>query len=400
MAGLMTPALSACHETPGPSGPQLALADFSDASYVDRQRASEADAQEALLAAGLTPAASPWRGDGGRSDQDAFFDVKAQVNEPVIVDSLIGQVNGRPIYADEVLAPLMDRLMASYRTDPYNVFQQRMVQLVSEQLKAVVDNELLVAESRASLTSEQQGGLMAFMDQFKQDVVRKRGGVEREAERQLLEEEGKTFDEFLDTEQQKMLIGELMRDRLSANTTVSWKDVERAYQARLHEFQPQASVALGRIRLRTEGQQAQINLISEELKAGAPFESVASQAGMTEEGFWREFPMPKDGLEALPLADFYKPHVRDLKTGMTSEAFQRGPWTIWVSVLYVHQPPHRSLDDPEVQRLLQQQLTMMRQGQAQARFMYSLTERGIFDDVRDMAGRAVQIAASRFPPPQ
>jgi hypothetical protein len=382
----------------GSSGPSLAVGDFSDPARAGEQRPSRAVAEEALAESGLRAAAPIRYITPDEQDLETFFSVEAVEGHPVVVDSLIGQVNGRPIFADEVLAPLMDRLNAMYRDEPYKAFRERLIGLVIDQLRAVIINELIVAESRASLSSEQQGGLLAFMDSLREDAVRKRGGVKHEAERALLEEEGKTIDEYMDAERQKILIGELLRKKISPFTVVSWRDIEREYRANLKSYQPSATVTLGRIRLRTEGNEAQISLLGEELKAGEPFAVVAEQAGMPDSGVWESFQMPKDGMAGLPLADFYIPHMEGLGPGQTSEAFARGRWTIWVSVIEVNQPPHRSLDDSDVQRQLQRQIAVERGQEEESRFIGQVLQRGIYDDMEMMAERAVGIAASRFPP--
>jgi hypothetical protein len=329
---------------------------------------------------------------------NTFFNVEAVVGQPVVVDSLIGQVNGRPIYADEVLTPIMDRLSATYRDQPYSTFQRQLTGLVIEQLRAVIINELIVAESRAGMSSEQQGGLLAFMNQVREEAVRKRGGVESEAERRLIEEEGKTIDEYLEDEQEKMLIQEVLKNKVAPQTVVSWRDIERSYRARKTEFQPASTVTLGRIRLSTAGNEEQVSLLQAEIEAGEPFMVVARQAGMSNDGVWQTFKLPDGGLGELPLASFYTPHIKDLKPGEVSKPFERGVWTIWVSVIDIEKPLQRSLDDSDVQRMLQQQISMARAQEAEGRFIGEVLQRGIFDDIKLMGERAVAIAFSRFPP--
>jgi len=385
-----------CSSVAGPAGRTLSLGDFSDEAQRSSARPTEQAAQEALAEAGL-PVETPDWGAAGGGDQSVFFDVEAVPGRQVVVDSLIGQVNGRPIYADEVLGPIMDRLQATWEDQPYQVFREQLTSLVIEQLEAVTINELLIAESRAAMSSEQESGLLAFMNQLKEDTIRKRGGVQREAERQLLEEEGKTIDEYLEAERQKLLIQEVLRTRVQPHTVVSWRDIERAYRSRIDEFKPAATVTLGRIRLATAGSEDRIALYQRELEAGEPFDVVARQAGMRDDGVWETFEMPEGGLADLPLAGFYTPHIEHLKPGETSSPFERGRWTIWVSVLAIDQPQHRSLDDSEVQRLLQQQISMTRAREAESRFIGQVLQRGIYDNLELMAQRSVAIAMSRFP---
>jgi len=382
----------------GPTGSKLSLADFSNPAMASTQRPSEQAAQETLIDAGLGTIPKTKVMPTPESGTNTFFSVDASIGRPVVVDSLIGQVNGRPIYADEVLTPIMDRLTATYREQPYPTFQRQLTGLVIEQLRAVIINELIVAESRAGMSSAQQGGLLAFMGQLREDAVRKRGGVVHEAERRLIEEEGKTIEEYLEDEQQKMLIQEVLKNKVAPQTVVSWRDIERSYRARKAEFQPASTVTLGRIRLRTAGNEEQVSLLQAEVEAGEPFMVVARQAGMSNDGVWQTFKLPDGGLGELPLASFYTSHVKDLKPGEVSKPFERGTWTIWISVIDIQQPLQRSLDDPDVQRMLQQQISMSRAQEAQGRFIGNVLQRGIFDDITLMGERAVAIASSRFPP--
>lgn len=389
--------LAAC-DVHSPSGRRLSLGDFSDPSMKAQARPSEEEAATYLIEAGLPPLEDSWGQSSPTDANEGFFDVEAEPGRQVVVDSLIGQVNGRPIYADDVLGPIMDRLSATYEDQPYRLFQEQLTKLVIDQLQAVTINELLIAESRAKLSSEQQTGLLAFMDQLKEDTIRDRGGVQREAERRLLAEEGKTIDEYLEDERQKLLIQEVLRERVQPYAVVSWRDIERAYRSRIDEFKPSAIITLGRIRLTTAGNEDRIAMYQGELEAGEPFDVVARQAGMNDDGLWESFKLPEGGLKDLPLADFYKPHLENLKPGETSSPFERGRWTIWVSVMSVDQQEQRSLDDPEVQRLLQQQLAMTRSREAESRFIGQVLQRGIYDDMELMAQRSVAIAMSRFPP--
>jgi hypothetical protein len=179
---------------------------------------------------------------------------------------------------------------------------------------------------------------------------------------------------------------------------VSWRDIERAYRAGIREFQPSPTVTLGRIRLKTAGNEAHITLISEELAAGEPFDVVARQAGMADDGRWQTFELPASGLSDISLAPFYKPGLEEIRNGGTSKAFERGAWTMWISLLEVTRPPIRTLDDPDVQRKLQQQLVMARRQRAQGQYVYELLQRGIHDEIAVMVDRAFDIADSRFPP--
>ncbi len=381
-----------------PSGRQLSFAEFSNTQSQWQAPPDDEAVDAVLVESGLGARPRPLPPFDRSSEDAAFFNVDAMPGQRVVVDSLIGQVNGRPIYADEVLSPIMDRLQAEYLELPYGQFQQRLVTLVMNQLNAVVLNELIVAEARAGLTSDEQTGLLGVMNMIREEAVGKRGGVLREAEQRLLEEEGKTIEEYLESEKQKLLIGELLRERVNPRSIVTWRDIERAYRKKIKQFQPSASVTLGRIRVTTAGNEEEIALWSGELKAGEPFEVVAKQAGTPNGGLWETFELPTaGGVDEVEIADFYKPHLKGLEPGDTSEAFERGSRTYWVSVIEITRPKARTIDDADVQRTLQMELAAKHSGEAEGEFIQKVLKRGIFDDIQLMTQRAILIAASRFP---
>jgi hypothetical protein len=390
--------LPACSKSYSPTGAALSLGDFSDQQLSTQQQPTVEGTNTALTMAGLgarpTPRLMPQRPE----EFSTFFDVNAQIGSPVIVDSLIGQVNGQPIYADEVLAPLMDRLQATYEEQSYPAFVQQMKSLVSQQLNSFVQNELIVAESRAGLSDQEQTGLIAYVETIRQDAVRKRGGSEHEAARRLMEEEGKTIDEYIDGERQKLLIGELLREKVTPKTLVAWRDIERAYRSQIDTFQPKATATLGRIRIKTAGNEERIKLIDQELDAGVTFITVAKQAKMPKDGVWQTFQLPEGGLEDISLNEFYKPYLKQIQDGGTTGSFERGSWTMWISLLEVMRPTARSLDEPDVQRMLQNQLMRDRSQRAEWEYVNGLLQRGIHDEIGAMVNRALLIAISRFPP--
>ena len=394
-------ALAGCAGHEHQRGPvtTLRLADFSDPLMRSHQVPSAEDVRVALLEAGLTPPAPVDPVTAQRRDLDAFFDVETRVGEPVVVDSLIGQVNGRPIYAAEVLGPVNDQLQAEYDRMAWQEFRALMDRLILQRLQEVVLNELFLAEARASLTPQQQSGLGAFLKQIEEDVVGRSGGVQRQAEQDVLAQEGRTLEEYLKLEEERVLIQQLMNDRIRHKTVVSWHDIERAYAARIDEFQPPAHIVLGRIRIRTDDAAA-IEAVEHALAAGDVFAEVAKQQGIADDGRWESFTMPAEGIAGLEIADSYKPVLEGLEPGEVSAPMQRGSFTMWLTVLEYEQPEHRSLyDDYDVQRQLQLELFNKAAADAQAEFIDDVLQRGIYDELELMHTRAIVIATTRFPPP-
>ena len=258
------------------AGQSVSMADFSNPDRKDDVRPDDEAVQSTLVEAGLRLPEPP----GPSPVEDAIdetFDFEVRPGETVVVDSLIGQVNGRPIFADEILTPIMDQLNAEFGRMPWDRFRMYVIQLVSQRLREVINNELFLAEARAGLSEQQETGFLAWMNNMRAVLVGQYGGVNADAERGILEQEGKTLDEYLKLQEEQQLIQVLFSERVRPNALVAWKDVERAWEARQGEFNKPSTVTLGRIRLRTEGNEAQIKLVQDELDAGEPFNVVAAQ---------------------------------------------------------------------------------------------------------------------------
>ena len=388
---------------PAPSGSKLAVADFADEDNQSQVSLSESEASEALVASGLRPAAPLYFPSAADDAMETFFDVQVAPGESVIVDSLIGQVNGRPIYADEVLSPLADQLNAEYATlvedassPNWEQFQATLIRLVGAQLQELVLNELYLSEARASLNAEERTGLMAFMQQLREELVGERGGVFGEAQQQIMQEEGLGWEEYLKTQEDQLLIRTLMQEKIQPNVMMSWKDVERLYNARIDEFQPDPSVMLGRIRIRTEGNEEKIKTVQEMLDAGDSFEVVAAWAGMPDDGAWDTFKMGDGGVTDIEVAEFYKEHLKGLGPDETSKSFVRGSYTIWVSVIEITKAEHQDLYDPKVQAALQGEILGKRMNRARKQFIDDLLQEGIYDNLDQMQMRVIAIALSRY----
>ena len=404
---LVTMGLAGCDSfdfiVPGPSGKKLAIGDFADENRRNDVRLSVNESEEALLASGLKPAESMDYATVLDQTENTFFDIKVSPGESVIVDSLIGQVNGRPIYADEVLGPIADQLNAEYlqlvedaAVPEWDLFQRTLIRLVGAQLQDLVLNELYLSEARAGLTSQEKTGLMAFMQNLREELVGERGGVFGEAEQQIMREEGLTWEEYLKMQEDQLLIRTLMHEKIQPNIMMSWKDVERLYNARKDQFQPEPKVTLGRIRLRTEGGDEKIQTVQSMFDAGDTFEVVAAWAGMPDDGIWDTFTMGEGGITDIEVADFYKTHLEGLGPGETSKSFVRGSYTIWVSVIEVNKPEQKDLYDPEVQSMLQGELLNRKMTQARQDFIENMLEQGIYDDLNQMQMRVIAIALSRY----
>ena len=313
----------------------------------------------------------------------------------VIVDSLVGQVNGRPIFANDFFLPIADQLRALGRRSTQREFLSQAQPIIMEHLRQIVLNELFLAEAQSQLTVEQQQGIFAWMRHIRETTIAESGGTRTGTRQQLQEREGMSIDEFVAARRDMALLQQLRRDKIEPRVIVSWRDVQREYQRRWDEFNPPATLSLARIRLSTDAQVETIEQVKQRLADGEPFAEIAASLDQAEDGrAWQTFQMGAGGIEDISLADRIKQHIIHLQVGETSEPFQHGSSTWWLHIAGIDQPEGRSLY--EVQREIQASLHNRRFNEEMNNYIETLFEQGIYDELDSMLLQLLEIATVRY----
>ena len=147
------------------TGPrQVSLAEFASPTEPADQDHDYAEApddeNEAQQGLDDRPSPSPVRLGAGSENvdgQDGFQQAAddyprqglrlSQPGDRALVDSLIGQINGRPIFADDILLPIEDQLIAESRKSASpDEFARRAQVIVFEWMQSFVISELFLAE--------------------------------------------------------------------------------------------------------------------------------------------------------------------------------------------------------------------------------------------------------------
>ena len=317
--------------------------------------------------------------------------------ERVLVDSLVGQVNGQPIFADEFFEPIEDQLVALSKQTRGEQFVIEAGALVSEELRQVVLNALFLAEAEAMLTVEEKQGIRAWLAHLEKNVIAGYGGSREQTDRALRESEDQSIEDHLEGMKDRALIQKLVQEKIAPRVIVSWRDIEREYQRREAEFNPSPEITLARIRVPTASQPEIIEEVTLRLAAGEGFLEVAESVGRGN-GVWETFEVADGDLSNVEFANETLTDalagLRD--TGDMTEAFEIGTTTWWVYVVEFDLPERRDLYDPDVQRILASAIRRARGGEEQDRFIASLLERGIFDELEEMGQRLLRIAVRRY----
>jgi hypothetical protein len=319
-----------------------------------------------------------------------------------VVDALVGQINGRPIFADEFFQPLEASLERLAAAPDRALARQQMVELVSQRFTDWVNSELVISEAESSLTPEQQQGLFGWLRTVQEGTIAEYAGSREEARERMRDDLGMDFDEFVQQRRDAALAQFLLDRKVKPRTIVSWRDIEREYTRRSADFNPPAMLSIGSIALDGRSDAERIAQVRAWAEAGRNFTEIAKDLGLEKNGIVVQVPLApgqsaQDAIAAsADIAPAVKERLRDLAPGMLSQPIERGSRVTWLAIGDVSQMPARSLFDPDVQMQLRNELDAIRSTVERSRYIGRLRSRWVSDDIKRIEDRLLVIALDRY----
>lgn len=325
--------------------------------------------------------------------------VGSPVETPVLIDSKIGDINGKPIFATQFLEPLAERLQAEAAQMPPARWETFAKEQIQRRLEEIVTDELLRAEALSRLTPEQKQGFRALLESMRGDLARESGGSSALARRRLAQDQGITEEEFIRQREQEQLIRHTIIREIESRVNISWRDIRQRYQRDWKVFNPPPSVTLRLIRIPTENSGA-VEAVNAALGAGKPFDEVCA-------GSETNYKPEEGGLDQFALngpfeeAEFYGAQVLNdkahlLTPGEWTGPFELGSQTAWLKLEGITSD---SVSIYDAQLGIQDRLTTERRNEELKRYMGRLEKRASFTSMAEMRDHLYEIARVRFGPP-
>ncbi len=313
------------------------------------------------------------------------------------VDALVGQVNGKPLYASEFLRSREDRITTIAAMPDRVKAREQVVQMISEAFDQYVNNMLIISEAEAMIPAAAKEGVLAWLKDLQEKEIASRGGSRAEAQRSIEEEfPGTTIEEFMNRQKNQALAGDLLRRRVQPRTIVSWRDVERLYDQNRALYNPLPTIRVGRIAL-LKSDAAQVEKTKEAFAQGKTFAQVAADLGVPDGGFWREFTIPQGGIDAIPdLVDDMKSRLKGLQVNKVDGPSETKTQVVWMTLISSQQEPARSIFDPPLQLQLRRQIESQRYSIEQQRYFVGLRTRWVAADLEAMKNRLISITLTRY----
>ncbi|MAB29530.1 MAG: hypothetical protein CMJ53_09710 [Planctomycetaceae bacterium] len=342
-------------------------------------------------------ASAPGIGPEVASMGDIEFDERVRVGRPWPIDGLVGQINGRPVFAAEFFVPIEDRLFNIGRQGTPEQTRTAILEIVRQRFSQFVNSELVIAEAESDMTPQMQEGLFGWLSNLKEEVTAQRGGTSFGAEQSLLDETGMNMEEYIEQQRKLGLAGQLLRQKVEPRAIVSWRDIEQAYQAEISKYQPPRKVTIGRILLLNSRDGMQIESTKQAFSNGDAFSTVARELGVKDDGLWRTFTLDDGSISGITdLAQNVRDALEDVRIDESTSAIEGRSSTAWYSILAYETPPSRSIFDSDVQLMIRNRLESFAYDSEESNYLNSLRRRWVNDDIRKMEIKLMQLALRRY----
>lgn len=313
------------------------------------------------------------------------------------VDSVVGQINGRPVYASEFFAPMDARLRSEAARLPPARWVEQTRQVVLSALRERMREELLLAEFQASLTREQRQGLLAFVGNLRQRLVAENLGSESLASSRLEEAEGLTLDEKIQQQRDTEIIRAQLTRAVGDRLYVSWREIELDYERNYDQYNPAPIARLRMIQVPAANAE-RVEQVRTALATGTPFAEVASSfsdfrasegglwtIGVEREGYAKTRIFAPEELNSVAIG---------LSPGQVSEPFAWANSTVWLHLEEIEQPPTKSLYDAQIE--IHNRLRFQRWQEEEGEYYVRLFGRASVTDLDEMFSRLMEIATQRY----
>jgi parvulin-like peptidyl-prolyl isomerase len=334
------------------------------------------------------------------------------VGAPMVIDSKVGDINGRAIYASAFLEDMGARLRAQAMEFGKQTVSQRMNpvearaearaawedlarKIINIKLEDELETELLRAEAAASFSPEQKQGFVYFMQSVQRDLYSDNRGSRSMAGEKLSAEEGQTVDQYLKNRELRELVGFQLQRKVYRRINISWRDIQLEYDKRTELYSPPPKATF-RLILPVEGVTAES--IEARLKAGEAFATLAADPkvnsyladkGGAEE---RTFKTKQANAELFGPPDV-NAAARLLKPGEWAGPLKAGRGIAFVMLDTLEISPSDLYD---LQLKIEDALRRRTGDLARQRYIERLKERASFTSLKEMTNALAEFAVRRY----
>ncbi|QDU35055.1 peptidylprolyl isomerase [Poriferisphaera corsica] len=322
----------------------------------------------------------------------------------LVMNAMIGQVNGNAIYAENILAPIHDQLTALGQNLSRDAFYREIrgnaqqLGIIAQNIRSNVTNALIYGDAERHLTNNERYIVKIYIQKNREFFIRQHGqGSQALANKTMLEKFGIGIEESLENERRKYIIQQYVNKTIRPKVNVTRADIERYYRDHKDDFNKPNERDIRIIATATADNALQVQ---SQLESGISFDQIASSELNT-------YRRSSGGLSTnlkgeRVLAPFLKPlndALNQLATGQsTTEPIEIKNKYWFIKLDRVQEAQNITLRQAQlgIRKLLEdQQFNILVE-----RYNRDLLTDGSYDNLDEMTKTLIQIAMNRYAQPE
>lgn len=350
-----------------------------------------ADAGDGVKAGEATSAAPVEKSPLGASSEDIE-------SQPVYtIDAMVGQVNGRPVYANEIFKMIgVEQLTRLGEQRPRPEFRAELQKLITNTLRSHVTDSLIYADADRNLSKQERSGILVLLERQRQTLISEwGGGVPKLANEKMQRELGYGLEQELEYFRQRVMVSKYRRERIQPKVIVTRREIERYYEDNKDKYQKYPTVTLRLILIRDEDK---VKGAVEALKGGEDFEAVAKE--------YSDYKASSGGLRdpdelKSPLSSYnelaWEPvneAVRGLKEGEYAGPIETESGMVLVKVDELDEVEQKPMK--AIYKQIERELYGSKFNYESRKYLANLLRKGNFSPIDEMVNSLVEVGMSRF----
>ena len=153
-----------------------------------------------------------------------------------VVGTVIAVVNGKPIYADKILAELDQQLAQDARRMTPQEFRLSAEQKIMERIRAAIEDQQYLAAANEFLTPESKTKADQLGMMWRYEQVQASNGSEQQAREKALRETGLSLDELTQNKRDEFLVRIFLEQRIRPLIQVTASEGREYYEQHIKDF--------------------------------------------------------------------------------------------------------------------------------------------------------------------
>jgi len=277
------------------------------------------------------------------------------------VGAVVAEVNGKPVFADKVLARLERALATEARHRDQATFRMLAEELVHREIAYQLSDEVHFAAAEKALDKNDKELAKSLTMDWRRKQVTAAGGAEAEA-RARFAAQGQNFEEAATDEYRHLMWEIYLQRKIMPLIQISAEDIRRYYQDHIRDFSVSAAAKFRVIKIDLQKDEsaamAKAREVLQRANAGDDFVELASRfnddpilqgnKGAVGENGWME----KDAY----VNEKVEQAVWQLKPGQVTPLIQVGNYVYIAKLEAIRDGKARTFEDPQVQDAIEQKL--------------------------------------------